>query len=228
MFIQNAPNPLLAEREFRLSPEYSRTQWLVLAVMWVLLFPLCLPLWIVWRILMGAVLWSGAAAFWAGQLLFAGRPSAAPAFRWQCVRAYINNAVAVRLPHWNAPFRRFLFRLTGVRIGRGGFIGMSGYMEDYLPQNVVIEDQATISFGVTFIAHGVKTGKTNDEKFIVIRHGAYVGAASVLLPGIEIGEGAVVGAGSVVTKNVPPGAVVAGTPARVLRYKDGYASQSAS
>jgi len=130
------------------------------------------------------------------------------------------------LPHWNAPFRRFLFRLSGITIGRGGFIGMAGYMEDYLPQNVVIEDTATISFGVTFVAHGFKRDMTNDEKHIIIRKRAYVGAASVLLPGIEIGEAAVVGAGSVVTKDVPPGAIVAGAPARILRYKEGHEPQA--
>lgn len=46
---------------------------------------------------------------------------------------------------------------------------------------------------------------------------AWVGARSIILKGVVIGEGAVVGAGSVVTKNVPPGAVVAGAPARVIR-----------
>ena len=97
---------------------------------------------------------------------------------------------------------------------------MNGYMEDYLPENVVIEDNVTISFGVTFVAHGVKVGKTQSEKTIIIREGAYIGAAAVLLPGIEIGSRAVVGAGAVVTKDVPPGTVVAGSPAMVLRQRD--------
>ncbi len=222
MFFRNPPNPLLAKREFQVSPEYAPWQWAVLGALWLALFPVCLPLWLVWRVLLGAAVASGSVAFFLAHRLFVGRPSANPCFRWQCVRAYINNCVAVRLPHWNAPFRRFLFRLSGITIGRGGFIGMNGYMEDYLPQNVVIEDGVTISFGVTFIAHGMKRGLSNDEKHIILRKGAYIGAASVLLPGIEIGESAAVGAGSVVTKDVPPGAIVAGAPARVLRYKEGY------
>jgi acetyltransferase-like isoleucine patch superfamily enzyme len=50
-----------------------------------------------------------------------------------------------------------------------------------------------------------------------IRRGARIGGAAVLCPGVEIGEEAFVGAGAVVTKDVPPGVVVVGNPARVLR-----------
>lgn len=52
-----------------------------------------------------------------------------------------------------------------------------------------------------------------------IGRGAYIGIASIILPGVTIGAGAVVGAGSVVTRDVAPGAVVAGNPARVIREK---------
>src|SRR5262249_47434940 len=51
----------------------------------------------------------------------------------------------------------------------------------------------------------------------VVRKGATIGSGSTILCGIEIGENAIVGAGSVVTRNVPPGTIVAGNPARVLR-----------
>src|SRR5215213_10166320 len=54
-----------------------------------------------------------------------------------------------------------------------------------------------------------------------IRRGARVGGGAVLLPGIEIGEEAFVGAGAVVTKDVPPGKLVVGNPARVLREVPG-------
>jgi hypothetical protein len=47
----------------------------------------------------------------------------------------------------------------------------------------------------------------------------WIGCHSVILPGVEIGDGAVVGAGAVVTKNVPPYAIVVGVPAKVIRYR---------
>jgi UDP-2-acetamido-3-amino-2,3-dideoxy-glucuronate N-acetyltransferase len=51
----------------------------------------------------------------------------------------------------------------------------------------------------------------------VVRHGASIGSGAVIMCGIEIGARAMIGAGAVVTRDVPPGAVVAGNPARVLR-----------
>ena len=55
---------------------------------------------------------------------------------------------------------------------------------------------------------------------VVIEEGADLGVGSTLLPGVTVGSGAQVGAGAVVTRDVPPYAVVAGNPARLLRFRD--------
>jgi acetyltransferase-like isoleucine patch superfamily enzyme len=57
-----------------------------------------------------------------------------------------------------------------------------------------------------------------------VRVGAWadIGTAAILLPGVTVGKGSIVGAGAVVTRDVPPFAIVAGVPARFLRWRDGY------
>jgi UDP-2-acetamido-3-amino-2,3-dideoxy-glucuronate N-acetyltransferase len=54
----------------------------------------------------------------------------------------------------------------------------------------------------------------------IVRHGASIGANATILPGLEIGAGAMVGAGAVVTRNVPPNAIVVGNPARIVGYTE--------
>lgn len=58
-----------------------------------------------------------------------------------------------------------------------------------------------------------KTNKT------VIGNDVWIGSRAIIMQGISVGTGAVIGAGSIVTKNVPPYAVVAGCPARILKYR---------
>ncbi|WNS81188.1 acyltransferase [Domibacillus sp. DTU_2020_1001157_1_SI_ALB_TIR_016] len=57
---------------------------------------------------------------------------------------------------------------------------------------------------------------------IVIEEGVWIGDSVLVLPGVRIGKGAVIGGGSVVTKDIPEYAIVAGNPAKVLKYRDEY------
>ncbi len=90
----------------------------------------------------------------------------------------------------------------------------------YITRGVVIEDDVfcgprVITMNDKRIVHRRAT-LTFDRRAPRIRRAARVGGGSVLLPGVTIGENAFVGAGSVVTKDVPDGAIVAGNPARVV------------
>ena len=62
-------------------------------------------------------------------------------------------------------------------------------------------------------------------KPVEVKDGADIGTGAVLLPGVTVGKGAIVGAGAVVTKNIPDYAIVAGVPARFLRWREGYSGE---
>lgn len=57
------------------------------------------------------------------------------------------------------------------------------------------------------------------KRNLIIGNDVWIGSYSIILRGIKIGDGAVIGAGSVVTKDVPPYAIVAGVPAKIIRYR---------
>jgi acetyltransferase-like isoleucine patch superfamily enzyme len=89
----------------------------------------------------------------------------------------------------------------------------------FIPSGVTIEDNVFIGPGVVFTNDKYpRTGGEWKLMPIKVKEGASIGAGVIVLPGITIGKNAIVGAGSVVTRDVPDNAIVAGNPARFLRY----------
>lgn len=88
----------------------------------------------------------------------------------------------------------------------------------FIPEYSVLEAGCWIGPNVVFTnaKYPVSPGVKNHLVGPTIRKGAKIGANATLLPGVVIGENALVGAGAVVVRDVPPGAVVAGNPARVI------------
>ena len=92
----------------------------------------------------------------------------------------------------------------------------------YIWDGITIEDNVFIGPSVTFTNDKRPRSKQYPEVFskTSVRRGASIGANATILPGIVLGEFCMVGAGAVVTKDVPPYAVVVGNPARVVRYME--------
>lgn len=97
----------------------------------------------------------------------------------------------------------------------------------FVCEGVIIEDDVFIGHGVTFVNDTYPRATTGDGTLqteadwsvepTFVRKGASIGSGATILANVTIGEGAIVGAGSVVTRDVPPKAIVAGNPASVLR-----------
>lgn len=121
---------------------------------------------------------------------------------------------------------------TFVEIQRGAKIGKRVKISShsFICEGVTIEDEVFIGHGVMFINDKYPRATTAEGSLqsevdwvcvpTVIKRRASIGSNSTILCGVTIGEGALVGAGSVVTHDVPAGAVVAGNPARLMPVKE--------
>ena len=141
-------------------------------------------------------------------------------------------------------FHRDLVNLYGCRIGddtrigafveiqKGAVIGNRCKISShsFVCEGVTIEDEVFVGHGVMFIndprprATADGRPQTQDDWCVVptrVSRGASIGSGAAILCGVTIGAGALVGAGAVVTRDVPPGATVAGVPARLLRPHNG-------
>jgi maltose O-acetyltransferase len=112
-----------------------------------------------------------------------------------------------------------IFIAGGMQVGRDVSIQPGVNIDCSHFWHISIGDNVTIAPGVVLLAHDATTkrhlGYTRIGK-ISIGSGAFIGASSIVLPGISIGENSIVGAGSVVTSSVPPNVVACGNPARVI------------
>jgi acetyltransferase-like isoleucine patch superfamily enzyme len=84
----------------------------------------------------------------------------------------------------------------------------------FIPEGVTIEEDCFVGPGTIFCNDRYPPGGKEAWRPVLVRKKASIGAGSVILPGVEIGEGAMIGAGTVVTRNIPAGWRVVGNPAR--------------
>jgi len=140
-----------------------------------------------------------------------------------------------------------VFHPEHIAIGNNVYIGHNSILKGYHKNRMVIGDNTWIGHGCFFHSAGGLTignkvgiapcvkiltsvhketpmpGPVIDNKLILkevcIEDGCDIGIGAILLPGVTIGKEAIIGAGSVVTKDVEPGTVVAGSPAKFLRRR---------
>jgi len=117
-----------------------------------------------------------------------------------------------------------------VEVQKGAKIGADCKISShsFICEGVTLEDRVFVGHQVVFIndrypraAKGNGQLQTESDWTVqptLVKQGASIGSGSVILSNVTIGENAIVGAGSVVTRDVPADAIVAGNPARILRY----------
>ena len=119
-------------------------------------------------------------------------------------------------------------RFDGVtKIGNHVWIGPQSYFD---ARNLILEDYVGWGPGAKVLG-SAHTGLPIDRPIIEtdleirpvrVEAWADIGTNAILLPGVTVGKGSIVGAGAVVTRDVPPFAIVAGVPAKFLRWREGF------
>lgn len=115
-----------------------------------------------------------------------------------------------------------------ISIGRNTYIGEYNNIRS-AGGSIEIGNNCLISQHITIVASNhlirrteliVNQRWTNTNNYVLIEDDVWIGANSVILPGVTIHRGAVVAAGSIVTKDVPEYAIVAGNPAKIIKYRE--------
>lgn len=130
----------------------------------------------------------------------------------------VYNFVLVSLSRYapSLALKRFLLRMTGMRVGGGAAVGLMAMFDVFYPELIELGENCIIGYNTTILAHEflrdeLRVGKT------VIGRDSMVGANATVLAGVEIGDGAVVSAASLVDADVPAGSFAKGNPMRVLK-----------
>jgi acetyltransferase-like isoleucine patch superfamily enzyme len=108
----------------------------------------------------------------------------------------------------------YLTRVWGMDIHPTARFSMTAKFDKTHPSGIHVGAATYVAFGATILCHDMTRGLYRDTR---IGPRCFIGARSIILPGVEIGEESIVAAGAVVTHTVPPRSIVAGNPARIIR-----------
>lgn len=110
--------------------------------------------------------------------------------------------------------RLYLKNFWGMNIHPTVVFSLSAKFDKTYPRGIYIGEWSYIAFDAAILTHDMPRRIKTDTR---IGKNCFIGARSIILPGVVIGDSCIVGAGSVVTKNIDSGSVVAGNPARVIK-----------
>lgn len=133
---------------------------------------------------------------------------------WKVMKCFIFIQIGrftpfMRVKNWI--YRTFLH----MKIGKQTSLALMVMPDTMFPERISIGDNTIIGFNTTILAHEylIEEYRLGD---VSIGSGVMIGANSTILPGVEIGDGAIVSAATLVHKNVPAGSMVGGNPMRII------------
>lgn len=133
-----------------------------------------------------------------------------------CIRRFgLLAATRTRLRRFFMSLRCFyLNRLWGMDIHPHTAISLKANLDRTNPKGVHVGEGSAISFDAVILAHDAIRRMNVDT---IIGKYCQIGARSLIMPGLTIGDHSIIGAGSIVTKNIPPRSIAVGNPAKVIR-----------
>jgi acetyltransferase-like isoleucine patch superfamily enzyme len=144
---------------------------------------------------------------------------------WRLAWNYLLMCLAGNLPPGR--LQQWVYRRMGITIGRGVFIAPKVTFDPVYPENIVLEDQVFVGWGAFLFTHVIVPagdGYVVHQGRIHVGPGAFVGGFAFLTclkeRQLEVGAGAVIASHAYVDRSVPPGVVVMGFPARVVKKGD--------
>jgi acetyltransferase-like isoleucine patch superfamily enzyme len=102
-----------------------------------------------------------------------------------------------------------------MNIGEGTAISLSAKLDKTNPRGIHIGKYTVVTFGAAILSHDHVNKRDRD---VYIGDNCFIGAHSIVLPGVTIGDGCIVAAASVVARDLPAGSLVAGNPARIVEH----------
>jgi len=134
---------------------------------------------------------------------------------WKIVRNYLVISISKITP-WVQVKRWLYIYLLGMKVGKHTSFAFQAMPDLMFPELISVGDNSIIGYNVTILCHEYLIEEYRLGE-VEIGSNVMIGANSLILPGIRIGDGAVIGAGSVVVHDVDPFTFVAGNPAKVIK-----------
>lgn len=121
----------------------------------------------------------------------------------------------IYIRHFIIFFRNFiLIYIYGMKIDRTVRISLKAKLDYRNAKGISIGEFSYVAFGAVILSHDMAS---NVHSPVAIGKRCFIGANSIILPGVTIGDECVIAAGAVVSKNIPSGSLVVGNPGRIIR-----------